>query len=36
MAYKNLNSNYNPTAEQGINTNLPIEPLQKVDLTKKL
>ena len=35
MAYKNLNSNYNPTADQGINTNLPIEPIQKVDLTKK-
>ncbi len=35
MAYKNLNTNYNPTANQGISTNLPIEPIQKVDLTKK-
>ena len=35
MAYKNLNKNYNPTAEQGIQTNLPIEPVQDVDLTKK-
>ena len=35
MAYKNLNSNYNPTADQGISTNLPIEPIQNVDLTKK-
>ena len=35
MAYKNLNSNYNPTAQQGVNTNLPVEPIQKVDLTKK-
>jgi len=31
MAYKNLNKNYNPTAEQGIQTNLPIEPVQDVD-----
>ena len=35
MAYKNLNSNYNPTAQQGISTNLPIEPIQNVDNTKK-
>jgi|TARA_B100000287_G_C20025125_1_gene540139 hypothetical protein len=35
MTYKNLNKNYNPTATQGINTNIPIEPVQKVDLTKK-
>jgi hypothetical protein len=35
MAYKNLNKNYNPTANQGVNTNLPIEPIQNVDLTKK-
>ena len=35
MTYKNLNKNYNPTANQGISTNLPIEPIQNVDLTKK-
>lgn len=35
MAYKNLNQNYNPTAGQGVNTNLPIEPIQSVDNTKK-
>ena len=35
MAYKNLNQNYNPTADQGVKTNLPIEPIQNVDLTKK-
>ena len=35
MAYKNLNKNYNPTANQGVSTNLPIEPIQNVDLTKK-
>jgi len=35
MAYKNLNKNYNPTADQGISTNLPIEPIQKVDNTQK-
>ena len=35
MAYKNLNTNYNPTGNQGISTNLPIEPIQKVDLTQK-
>ena len=35
MTYKNLNQNYNPTAGQGINTNLPIEPIQSVDNTKK-
>ena len=35
MAYKNLNQNYNPTAGQGVNTNLPIEPIQSVDTTKK-
>ena len=35
MAYKNLNQNYNPTTGQGINTNLPIEPIQSVDNTKK-
>ena len=35
MAYKNLNNNYNPTQNQGISTNLPVEPIQKVDLTQK-
>ena len=35
MAYKNLNKNYNPTANQGISTNLPIEPIQEVDKTQK-
>ena len=35
MTYKNLNKNYNPTANQGISTNLPIEPIQNVDLSKK-
>tara|TARA_A100001015_G_scaffold17924_1_gene20805 strand:- start:826 stop:1251 length:426 start_codon:yes stop_codon:yes gene_type:complete len=35
MTYKKLNQNYNPTAQQGVNTNLPIEPIQNVDLTKK-
>lgn len=35
MAYKNLNKNYNPTANQGVSTNLPVEPIQNVDLTKK-
>jgi hypothetical protein len=35
MTYKNLNQNYNPTAGQGVNTNLPIEPIQSVDNTKK-
>ncbi len=35
MAYKNLNQNYNPTAGQGVNTNLPIEPIQSVDNSKK-
>jgi len=35
MAYKNLNNNYNPTAGQGISTNLPIEPIQETNLTKK-
>ena len=35
MAYKNLNDNYNPTSDQGIKTNLPIEPIQSVDNTKK-
>ena len=35
MAYKNLNKNYNPTADQSISTNLPIEPVQNVDLSKK-
>ena len=35
MTYKNLNQNYNPTAGQGVNTNLPIEPIQSVDTTKK-
>jgi len=35
MAYKNLNKNYNPTSYQGIKTNLPIEPIQSVDNTKK-
>lgn len=35
MTYKNLNKNYNPTANQGVSTNLPIEPIQNVDLSKK-
>ena len=35
MTYKNVNQNYNPTANQGVNTNLPIEPIQQVDNTKK-
>lgn len=35
MTYKNLNKNYNPTANQGISTNLPIEPIQDVNLSKK-
>jgi hypothetical protein len=35
MAYKNLGNNYNPTQNQGISTNLPVEPIQKVDLTQK-
>ena len=35
MAYKNLNQNYNATTGQGVNTNLPIEPIQSVDNTKK-
>ena len=35
MTYKKLNQNYNPTAQQGVNTDLPIEPIQNVDLTKK-
>ena len=35
MAYKNLNKNYNPTSDGGIKTNLPIEPIQSVDNTKK-
>lgn len=35
MTYKNLNKNYNPGSGEGINTNLPIEPFQDVDNTKK-
>ena len=35
MAYKNLNKNYNPASYQGVKTNLPIEPIQSVDNTKK-
>ena len=35
MAYKNLNKNYNPASYQGVKTNLPIEPIQSIDNTKK-
>ena len=35
MAYKNLKKNYNPGSDLGIKTNLPIEPIQSIDNSKK-